>query len=173
MKAFRAFGTGMCMLLISSGGIFSCGIQSFEDLADLNPPYALMVRASLQPRQLELSFVTFNYENNFSGFNVYVGMDRTYVNNQSRVIPNVRTENVPTFITNNRAFRAEPKRITLTIDETHRAIEPLKDMGERFHVGISAYDAVYRQNSKCAASVEVDWRLDSPTIGKWIEALPQ
>jgi hypothetical protein len=125
MKAFH----GVCMLLVSAWVFFACGIQSFEDLADLNPPLALHVKVNVTPRSLELTFISFNYENNFSGFNVFVGIDDTDVIRQTRAIPNIRTENIPTFITNNAYFKDQPREITLIITEAHRAIEPLKTMG--------------------------------------------
>ena len=150
----------ICMLLVFSWAFFTCGIESFEDLADLNPPMGLEVKVNFNPRTLELTFMSYNYENNFAGFNVYIGNEATEVNQQraNLVIPNVRTENVPTFITNSRAFQDQPRKVTLIINEQHRAMDPLKTRGEMFWIGVSAYDAVYRQNSKCSAPVEVDWR---------------
>jgi hypothetical protein len=143
------------MLFIFSWLFFACGIQTFEDLSDLNPPHALQV--TIDGRTLHLSFVTFNYEKNFSGFNIFIGTDSTEVSRRARVLPNVRTEREPTFITNNNYFRDEPKRITLTLTENFRNIEPLKSTGERFWIGVTAYDAVYRLNSRTSAPVYVDW----------------
>jgi len=143
----------LCALLLPALCL-SCGIQSFEDMADLNPPLALS--ATVVGNTIELKFLSYNYENNFSGFNVFVGTESTSVNQKSKPIPNSRTENAPTFATN-RVFR-EPTEITLVLTEGYMNMSPLKDMPPIFFIGVSAYDAVYRIDSKCSYPVEVDMR---------------
>ena len=157
MKAFHGARI-LCMLVMASWAFFACGIQSFEDLTNLNPPLALEVTAHITPvRSLELTFISYNYENNFSGFNVFVGIDSDQVNRQTRVIPNIRTESEPTFIMNNRTFLAGPQVVTLTITPEYRNRPPLSEIGERFSIGVAAYDAVYRERSRVSRPVDVDW----------------
>jgi len=132
----------------------SCGIQSFEDLADLNPPLAL--EAAAVNGEIVLKFISYNYEKNFSGFNVFVGADQYAVISQTKVIANIRTGNVPTFaiITN---FQ-EPTEVTLVLPKEYQNEEPLASMAQLIYVGVAAYDSVYRLNSKCTFPVQIDMR---------------
>ncbi|MDR2735024.1 MAG: hypothetical protein LBC99_10405 [Spirochaetota bacterium] len=146
----------VCVLLIAALSLWtSCGIQSFEDLADLNPPLAL--KATVVNGEIVLEFLSYNYEKNFSGFNVFIGTDSSHVRSQSKVIPNIRTDSVPTFamLTN----FARPTEVTLVISREYQSYEPLQSMNVMFWIGVSAYDAVYRQNSKCTDPQLVDMRL--------------
>jgi hypothetical protein len=149
----HTFSGGLLLFLaLLAPMVFSCGIQTFEDLAELNPPLAL--KGSVNGSDIVLTFLTYNYEKNFSGFNVFVGIDGQDVTYQRKVISNIRTESVPTFITN-KTF-TEPTEVTLTITIAYQNHEPLKTMGTKFWMGVSAYDAVYRVDSKTSNPVYID-----------------
>jgi len=144
----------LLIALLSAWLFGSCGIQSFEDLADLNPPLAL--DAYVVNDEIVLKFISYNYEKNFSGFNVFVGADQVAVIGQTRAIANIRTGNAPTFATNLNFER--PAEVTLVLPKAYQNEKPLKDMGPMYWIGVAAYDAVYRLNSKCTYPVLIDTR---------------
>lgn len=121
----------------------ACGIEGFESLADPNPPMALS--AFSQTNAIILRFISYNYEDNFSGFNVYIGDSKQVVVNQTHIVTNVSTESLPTMRMTSPYLR--PTTIEIVLDGRYRNRHPFTLYTSHIFVGVSAYDSIRKLNS--------------------------
>jgi hypothetical protein len=138
-------GALMCRYLMLSLlcplALLACGIEGFESLNDLHPPLALT--ASSSNSMIILSFLSFNDEEYFSGYNVFIGLDETEVLDRKTPLRNEKTETLPTFPY---PAAAEARRITLAISKNTNG-QPFA-IGAEYYVGVTAYNSRYLTNSR-------------------------
>ena len=120
-----------------------CGIEGFESLADPNPPMSLT--AFSRTNAIILRFTSYNYEDNFSGFNVYIGDSKQVVVNKTWIVTNVNTESIPTHKVTSPFLR--PSTVEIVLDGRYRNRHPFTLFTSHIFVGVSAYDSIRKLNS--------------------------
>jgi len=129
-----------CLLSVC---LSACGIEGFESLADPNPPMSLS--AFSQTNAIILRFISYNYEDNFSGFNVYIGDSKQMVVNKTWIVTNVNTESIPTVRATSRYLK--PTTVEIVLDGRYRNRLPFTRFTTHIFVGVTAYDSIRKINS--------------------------
>lgn len=130
----------ICLLPVC---LLACGIEGFESLADPHPPMSL--HAFSRTNAIILRFLSFNDENNFSGFNVYIGDSKQMVINKTWIVTNVNSESIPTV----RATSGyhHPTMVEVVLDGRYRNRHPFTRFTSHIFIGVTAYDSIRKINS--------------------------
>ena len=140
----RAFSLYPCLAVLATL-MTACGIEGFESQADPNPPMGLTVTS--ETNAVILRFTTYNYEDGFTGFNVYVGTSPTYARDKQYVLSNAQSGTLPTFkITSN--FQ-RPTVIELVLNQEYWTKHPFNGTltATTFDIGVAAWNAIQKKAS--------------------------
>lgn len=140
----RAFSLYPCLAVLATL-MTACGIEGFESQADPNPPMSLTVTS--ETNAVILRFTTYNYEDGFTGFNVYVGPSEYQARDKQYVLSNAQSETLPTFKIASNFQR--PTVIELVLNDKYWTRYPFKETlsATTFYIGVAAWDAIQKKAS--------------------------